>query len=155
MDTATHNTSITSHARTSEHSGSDWHLHIRLKVCVYQYSQSWRYWDWAMAGQFLDPWRARPLKLSLVNVSMGCKAVDRFRILNGCKGSHVDSWHSRTHGVVWRPHPTTKVLMGPGKIQPFSSDLAWVYSDGSFDVRTHSTRIRFHTVADICEPFSI
>lgn len=51
--------------------------------------------------------------------------------------------------------PPPKFWWDQEKYSLFSSDLAWVYSDGSFDVRTHSTRIRFHTVADICEPFSI
>lgn len=46
--------------------------------------------------------------------------ISGFTILHVYKGSHVDSWHSRTHGVVWRPHSTTKVLRQTKK-QPFFS----------------------------------
>lgn len=38
------------------------------------------------------------------------------------KGLHVHSWHTRTHGVVWRPHPPTKVLRRQIKIIKMSME---------------------------------
>lgn len=105
-------------------------LHLWLKVCVSVLTEL------ALLG--LGHGRPVPgpldsnesIKMSLGNVSKGCKSLDWFRVFHVHEGSHVDSWHSRTHGVVWRPHPTTKVLRGQTKNSLFYQnhmDLFWLH----------------------------
>lgn len=110
VETVTHNTTITSQTRTLEH--------IRprpLWVEVWLKSEPEFLRECALVLTelaLLGLGHGRPVPGPLEEQKLSLDTVFRLIYIhtNFKKSSHVYSWHTRTHGVVWRPHPTTEVL---------------------------------------------
>lgn len=121
VETVTHNTTITSQTSTLEHIRP-----LPLWEEIWMQSEPPFLWVYVCVSvcalvltelALLGLGHGRPVPGPLdgktnINLSkilhLGWNTCDYLFTNN--KGSHVHSWHTRTHGVVWRPHPTTKVL---------------------------------------------